>query len=198
MTRPHFNKSLPILLLVLGAPWVALGLPSAQEVPSEGETTELSGPGDPQSHLAATVGEWDMTIHVWTSPNSEPVETRGSATSRWILGENFVETRLEGEVLDSAFEGLRVEGYDVAIGEFVSTWRDSRGTYTLVFQGKCDANCAIRTMTADFTDPVSKTALTIKSVTTIVDDDSYRYESYIVTPSGTEIKNLELVAARKP
>ena len=139
-----------------------------------------------------------MTIRVWTHPKSEPVETRGSATAKWILGDHFVETRLEGEVLDTAFEGLRIEGYDVAASRFVSTWRDSRGTYTLVFDGKCDATCAIRTMTADFIDPVSKTELGIKSVTTIISDDSYRYESYIVTPSGTEIKNMEFEATRKP
>ena len=101
-------------------------------------------------------------------------------------------------MLDTTFEALRIEGYDVAAERFVSTWRDSRGTYTLVFNGRCDATCAIRTMTADFTDPVSKTELSIKSVTTIISNDSYRYESYIVTPNGTEIKNMEFDATRRP
>lgn len=198
MTDNRLGKTLLIPLLVL---WIAspgLVLPSSQDEPAEGAASEVSGPGDPQSHLAATVGEWDMTIRVWTHPKSEPVETRGSATAKWILGDHFVETRLEGEILDTTFEGLRIEGYDVAASRFVSTWRDSRGTYTLVFDGKCDATCAIRTMTADFIDPVSKTELGIKSVTTIISDDSYRYESYIVTPSGTEIKNMEFEATRKP
>jgi hypothetical protein len=53
-------------------------------------------------------------------------------------------------------------------------------------------------MTADFIDPVSKTELTIKSVTTIIGDDSYKYESYIVTPGGTELRNMELEATRRP
>ena len=198
MTLNSLGKTQLILLLVLWTASPGLALPSSQDEPVEGEASEVSGPGDPQSHLAATVGEWDMAIRVWTNPKSEPVETRGSATANWILGDHFVETRLEGEVLDTTFEGLRIEGYDVAASRFVSTWRDSRGTYTLVFDGKCDATCAIRTMTADFTDPVSKTELGIKSVTTIISDDSYRYESYIVTPSGTEIKNMEFEATRKP
>jgi len=198
MTDNRLGKTLLIPLLVLWIASPSLALPNSQDEPAEGAASEVSGPGDPQSHLAATVGEWDMTIRVWTHPKSEPVETRGSATAKWILGDHFVETRLEGEVLDTAFEGLRIEGYDVAANRFVSTWRDSRGTYTLVFDGKCDATCAIRTMTADFIDPVSKTELGIKSVTTIISDDSYRYESYIVTPSGTEIKNMEFEATRKP
>ena len=194
-TRP---RTLSILLLVLWLPLPGLALPNSQDEPAEGEASEVSGPGDPQNHLAATVGEWDMAIRVWTNPNSEPAETRGTASARWILGDPFVETRLEGEVLDTTFEALRIEGYDVAAERFVSTWRDSRGTYTLVFNGRCDATCAIRTMTADFTDPVSKTELSIKSVTTIISNDSYRYESYIVTPNGTEIKNMEFDATRRP
>lgn len=198
MTHSRLGKTLLILLFTLGLPFPGLALPKSQVELQEGEASEVSGPGDPQSHLAATVGEWDMTIRVWTNPNDEPAETRGSASARWILGDHFVETRLEGEVLDTAFEALRIEGYDVAAERFVSTWRDSRGTYTLVFNGKCDATCAIRTMTAGFTDPVSKTELTIKSVTTISSTDSYRYESYIVTPNGTEIKNMEFDASRRP
>jgi hypothetical protein len=197
MKPSRLGKTLPILLLALWIPRPSLAIPNSQEAPAEVDASGVSGPGDPQNHLAATVGEWDMTIRAWTNSNSEPAETRGSATARWILDDHFVETRLEGEMLDTTFEGLRIEGYDVAAGQFVSTWRDSRGTYTLVFRGKCDATCAIRTMTADFTDPVSKTELTIKSVTTIISDDSYRYESYIVTPSGTEIKNMEFDATRK-
>ena len=198
MTRSRLGKTLPILLFALWVPSFGLALPTSQDEPEEGEASEVAGPGDPQNHLAATVGEWEMTIRVWTNPNGEPAETRGSASARWILGDHFVETRLEGEVLDTAFEALRIEGYDVAADRFVSTWRDSRGTYTLVFNGKCDATCAIRTMTAEFTDPVSKTELTIKSVTTIISNDSYRYESYIVTPNGTEIKNMEFDATRRP
>ena len=53
-------------------------------------------------------------------------------------------------------------------------------------------------MTAPFTDPTSKTELTIKSVTTILGTDSYRYETYVVTPGGNEIKNMEFEAVRKP
>lgn len=198
MNRRHPGKTLPILLLAFLAPVSGLALPSSQDEPAESGASGISGPGDPQSHLEATVGEWDMTIRVWSSPDSEPIETRGAASARWILGDHFVETRLEGEISNSPFEGLRIEGYDVAAGRFVSTWRDNRGTYTLVFNGKCDAVCAIRTMTADFIDPASKTELSIKSVTTIISDDAYRYESYIVTPSGTELKSMEFDATRKP
>jgi hypothetical protein len=53
-------------------------------------------------------------------------------------------------------------------------------------------------MSADFIDPASKTELRIKSVTTLLSEDSYKYESYIVTPDGTELKNMELEATRKP
>jgi len=199
MSRGRLAIILPILFVVFCAPLTGLALSNSQDEPTDDDAANaLTGPGDPQSHLAATVGEWELTIRIWTHPESEPVETQGSATANWILGDHFVETRLQGEVLDSPFEALRIEGYDAAAERFVSTWRDSRGTYTLVFSGKCDATCGIRTMTADFTDPVSKTELGIKSVTTIINSDSYTHETYIVTPDGTELKNMELQANRKP
>ena len=198
MHHSRLTMTLTILLLTAWVTAPSLASPRPQDEEIEGEAEEVQGPGDPQSHLAATVGEWNMAIRVWTHPEGEPVETSGSATSHWILGENFVQTRLAGEVLGSPFEGLRIEGYDAVAERFVSTWRDSRGTYTLVFRGQCDATCGIRTMSADFIDPASKTELRIKSVTTLLSADSYKYESYIVTPDGTELKNMELEATRKP
>lgn len=82
MTRSRLGKTLPILLFALWVPSFGLALPTSQDEPEEGEASEVAGPGDPQNHLAATVGEWEMTIRVWTNPNGEPAETRGSASAR--------------------------------------------------------------------------------------------------------------------
>ena len=71
------------------------------------------------------------------------------------------------------------------------------GTYTMFFRGGCDEDCLVRTVSAEITDPVSGQKLTNKRVTTTVDENSYTYESFIVTPSGAEFKNMELVAQRR-
>lgn len=158
---------------------------------------EFTVPGEPHEVLAGTVGTWDLTIRTWRTPEGEPLESRGSAVGRWILGERFVETTYSGSVMDKPFEGLKIEGYDKVVREYVSTWRDNLGTYTIILRGSCDSDCSKRTLTGQFMDPVSRQQLTIKGVTTLTTEDSYLYESFIVTPAGGEFKNMELEAERR-
>jgi hypothetical protein len=159
----------------------------------------LTIPSEPHELLATTVGTWDVTIRIWSDPEpeAEPAsETEGTAVGRWILGERFVETVYEGEVLGRAFEGLKIEGFDKAAEKYVSTWRDNLGTYTLVFEGDCEETCLERTMTSSFVEPVSKQTFRVRGVTTLT-DDAYTYESFVITPNGQEFKNMELEARRR-
>ena len=171
-----------------------------EETPDLDEMESYAVPGEPHDLLATTVGSWDVTIRIWSDPEpeAEPAsETEGIAVGRWILGERFVETVYEGEVLDRPFEALKIEGYDKAIEKYVSTWRDNLGTYTLVFKGDCEDSCSERTMDGSFTDPVSKQLFRLKGVTTIEDEDAYTYQSFVITPNGKEFKNMELEARRR-
>ena len=174
---------------------------TTQAATSDEETddslSDLTVPGEPHELLAGTVGDWNLTIKIWTAPDTEPVESTGSATGRWILGDRFVETTYEGEVMDRHFEALKIEGFEKATLEYVTTWRDNLGTYTMIFRGTCGSTCVTRTMMADFLDPVSSTQLKIKGVTTLTEDEGYSYESFVVTPDGKEFKNMELVAERR-
>lgn len=173
---------------------------SESESPSLEDLEELSVPSEPHELLATTVGTWDVRIRIWSDPDpeAEPAsETQGTAVGRWILGERFVETTYKGEVLGRPFEGLKIEGFDKAEEKYVSTWRDNLGTYTLVFKGICEDSCVERTMTASFLDPVSKGTFRVKGVTTISGEDTYTYESFVITPNGKEFKNMELDAKRR-
>lgn len=189
--------------LILGGAQVVLA--QDQEVPREEPAPEsprsrlaaLGAPGKHHEFLEPGIGSWELTIKVWRTPDTEPVLSAGSAEARWILGDRFVETSYEGEVLGHPFEARSVEGYDNHAKEYVSTWRDTMGTYTMVFRGGCEEDCQVRTVSAEITDPASGQKLTNKRVTTVVDENSYTYESFIVTPSGAEFKNMELVAQRR-
>ncbi len=169
---------------------------SSAEAPSE-SLEELTVPGEPHELLAGTVGEWDLTFRVWSAPDTEPSESIGTATARWILGDRFVETWFEGEVMGRPFEALKIEGFEKATQEYVTTWRDNLGTYTMVFRGRCGTTCETRTMMAEFLDPVTNQRLKIRGVTTLEPEGGYSYESTIVTPTGVEFKNMELVAERR-
>lgn len=185
------------LIFLLG-PMTLLALLQDEDPESRELEVDLYSPGDPRKHLEVMVGDWVTAVHFWAAPDTEPEVSSGTAGSTWLLGERFVQSVFTGEIQGQAFEGLRIEGFDEAASEFVTTWRDNRGTHTLVFRGQCDSGCRVRTMTAELIDPGSQMKLQVKAITTIVDENSYTYESYIVTPSGNEFKNLEFVATRRP
>jgi hypothetical protein len=159
--------------------------------------TALGAPGPHHEYLGTGIGSWQLTIKVWRTPDAEPEVSSGSAEAIWILGNRFVETKYAGEILGHPFEARSVEGYDNHAKEYVSTWRDTMGTYTMLFRGGCDEDCLVRTVTAEINDPVSGQKLTNKRVTTVVDENSYTYESFIVTAGGAEFKNMELLAQRQ-
>lgn len=211
MKRKALKLDLTVWLLAMGLVAAAAVTGQSQETaPSDPETTAepqpesarsriaaLALPGKNHEHLASGVGSWDLTIEVWRTPDAESVVSAGTAEARWILGDRFVETTYEGQILGHPFQAQSVEGYDNHAEEYVSTWRDTMGTYTMVFRGGCEEECQMRTVSAEITDPVSGQKFINKRVTTVVDEDHYTYESFIVTPSGAEFKNMELVAERR-
>ncbi len=201
---------LPLFVLLLIAPYLT---PAWPETPSQ-ETTDagaaetpfesnmdalkrLTLPGEHHEHLNAIVGKWKTELRIWLSPDGDPIVTTGEAETRWILGRRFVETTYRAQFMGQPFEGKGVEGYDNYAKQYVGTWRDTMGTYTRLFTGQCEEDCRVRTMVAEFTDPVSGQQLTNRTVTSLIDDDGYRFESLLVAPDGQTFKTLEMTARRQ-
>ncbi len=158
---------------------------------------KLALPGEHHAGLQPIVGEWETELKIWLSLDAEPIVTTGEAVTHWILGGRFVETTYRAEFMGQPFEGKGVEGYDNYAKEYVGTWRDTLGTYTMLFKGQCEDDCRVRTMVAQFTEPVSGQRMISRTVTTVIDDVSYKFESFLVAPDGKTFKNLEITARRK-
>lgn len=200
------SVTLLILLLIPGCSLPASAQTPAQEETSAGQETPstsdldslqaLTLPSEHHERLNSTVGTWQAEFKIWLSPDAEPMVTVGQVEARWILGKRFVETTYKTEFIGQAFEGKGVEGYDNHAKEYVGTWRDNQGTLTLILTGECEEDCRVRTMEGEFTEPVSGQQLTHRTVTTVIDDDNYTLESFLVAPDGETFQNLELNARR--
>ena len=194
---------------------------SAQPVTAE-EALSLGEPGEHHEHLGRLAGDWDLTIRVWQSPDGEPLESAGTAEARWILGGRFLWTIYRAELFGEPFEAWSIEGYDNRAQQYVGTWRDTQGTYTLVYRGKCllpplaegekptilVPDGKFRVMNTRVNDPVSGEALTVRTELRIQEDDSFVQQSFVILPGrgvntlGSEtpedsIKNLELIGRRR-
>lgn len=170
--------------------------PPPEEEPGPEAEADPGLPGEHHEHLGALVGDWTYTMRVWATPDGEPVESSGTIEARWALGARFVDATFRGEVGGRAFEGRRIDGYDNQKKEYQSIWQDSLATYTLVYRGECAEDGKVRTLTASFKHPDSEMKLLNKGVTTLLDESSFLYESFIVTPEGDEFKNMEIEARR--
>ncbi len=246
MTTTRLGPTLALTLLVAGL--LAAQQPAQEEPPPAGGDAEAgteeaaaeepaapidpAAPGPFHASLEPEVGEWDLTLRLWTDPTGEPVESRGTAETRWILDGRFVETRLLGDALGRSFEARIIEGYDNNDKQYVRTWRDTLGTYTMVYRGTANTEGTVRTLVAQFTDPGSGLALRNRAVITHGEGfppatpeaetetaegaspaaraapapeppdpeligKVYLYQSFLITPDGTEYKNLELEARRR-
>ena len=222
-----FPRLLLFLLLAagLGAAAVAQEEP-ASEVGGEAAEeavdplTQLTEPGEHHQHLDRLAGDWDLTIRVWTSPDGEPVESAGTAEARWILGGRFLWTIYRAQLFGQPFEAWSIEGYDNQAKQYVGTWRDTQGTYTLVYHGRCRSGPpprgdeeekkkkkeeapepgpegSFRQMSTKLTDPVSGEKLDIRTELRILDDGGFIQESFIELSDEESLKNLEIVGRRR-
>lgn len=191
--------------------WLALGLAGAafaQDQPPAGPAGQpsqaemeammkLISPGENHKHLGRLVGDWTYTIKMWMAPGAPPQETTGTMHADWILDGRYVQAVYKGTFQGMEFEGRATEGYDNIAKQYVSSWVDNMGTGIMQSTGKCmDEACKTMTMSGESMDPMSGQPLTMKSVTTYMDDGSFKMEMFMVA-GGQETKMMELVAKKK-
>ena len=74
---------------------------------------ELAGtPGPQHKALDPLVGEWNVEVRKWDSPDRPPTVSKGSASAKWIMGSRFIQEEFGGEFMGKPFSGLMIIGYD--------------------------------------------------------------------------------------
>jgi hypothetical protein len=153
------------------------------------EWMKLASPTEEHDYLRRLKGEWKADVKMWMDPAAPPMESTGKMTSKLILGDRFLQSDFVGDPSPKGnFLGMAIDGYDRINQKYLGSWMDTMGTGWMVFEGKAEGD--VRTMMCDFTDPGGNKQK-MKGVTTIVNDDEYRYESFVQTPQG-EFKNMEI------
>lgn len=153
-------------------------------------------PGEGHAVLDQLVGDWDYSLKYWSAPGSPPEESKGENEIEWILGKRFLEMDVEGTSMGQPFKGMGIIGYDNAKNEYISTWIDTMGTGMMSATGTYDASTKTMTETGTFTDPMSGQQ-TFKGVTQFVDKDNFTYNMFINSPSGEEVRVMEIIYTRE-
>jgi hypothetical protein len=123
------------------------------------------------------------------------MESEGTMTNEMILGDRFLRSSYAGAgPMGGEFGGMALDGYNRIEKKYVGIWVDTMSTSMMVFEGTAEGS--VRTSLCKFTDPTG-TPVVMKSVTTIINDNEHRYESFAQPQGAPEfIKNMEITYTR--
>ena len=156
---------------------------------------EYMTPGSMHEMMAKSVGEWKAKSTFWMTPDAEPMEMEGIATSEMIMGGRYLKTVHNGTMMGMPFEGMNLQGFDNATNKFTSVWFDNLGTGISVSTGIYEAKRNSIFFTGSMVDPVSGEDIMYKQIVKFIDDNHQVFEMY-TQYEGKEYKSMEVDVTR--
>ena len=150
---------------------------------------EYMTPGPMHEMMAKTTGEWNVNTKFWMDPAGEPMETEGKATVEMILGGRYMKSTHTGTMMGMPFEGINLQGYDNASGEFTAIWIDNMGTGISVSKGKYDESTHSINFKGSMLDPITKEDMSFRQVVKTIDDNHFMFEMFM-NNKGQEFKSM--------
>ncbi len=154
-------------------------------------------PGEGHKIFKDLVGTWKHTSKFWMDANAKPEESKGTSTSKLIMGGRFLQTDYKGTAMGKPFTGMGLLGFDSIKGEYQSTWVDSMSTALMTSTGTYDA--ATKTLTENGSSSCPMTGEKNKAFRgewKFQDKNNYTYAMYANGTDGKEFKNLEIAYKR--
>lgn len=152
-------------------------------------------PGEHHKVLARRVGKWDVVVKSWMAPGQPPMETKGTAEVKAILGDRFVQTTFAGSFMDKPFNGIGVTGYDNVKKKVIGTWIDNMSTSMMRSEGTFDAATKTTTSTSISMDPATGKECKGRTVEKWESDNKI-VEEFFQKQRGKESKAMEIVYTR--
>jgi len=173
------------LILTLGC---VLAL-SAQESPLPKPTSH---------HLAMKeqAGTWTAVAKMYMDPSKPPVVSKGTEINTLVSGGLWLKSEMRAEMMDQAFEGHGLFGYDTHQNAHVGSWVDNGGTWMAVSKGTCTKDCREMTLFFEGVDEAGK-PLTFKETHTQVGHDHRTATMFVKGKDGAFVKLMEMDYTRQ-
>ena len=208
---PHNSVRTLIISATALAAFAAIGLVSlnaadekkdAKKAPlSEADAAkawmEAATPGAAHKVLETYVGTWEVHSKMWMQPGAPPMESDGTAVSKWILGNRYVEMTVESTMMGMPFEGRAITGYDNVKKTYQSVWMDNMGTSITLSSGAASDDGKTLTMKAKMDDVMTgEKDKEFKFVDRFISKDEMTSEVHDVA-KGKDSKMMEMTYKRK-
>ena len=155
-------------------------------------------PGPHHELFNDLAGMWNAEITWWEAPGAEPVERKGRAEYKVILGGRYLMQQFEGQMMGMPFEGVGLSGYDATTDQHTFVWCDNMGTQMMYSVGKCTDHCKTQTHMATVRHPMTKQDTRIRMISRVVDHDKHIFEYYMAIPGAADewFKSMQIVYTR--
>jgi hypothetical protein len=163
-----------------------------QEMKAAMEAMEKAAtPGAMHQFLAKMAGTWNVESKAWMGPG-DPMISKGTSVCTMVLGGRFLQEEVKADFGGMPYEGKGITGYDNVAKVFQATWVDTLGTGLGVATGSLDPTGKILTSTMTFTDPRTGKEGSMRTVLTLVDEKTHRFEVFERGPDGKEVRTMEM------
>lgn len=156
---------------------------AAAQVPTAGPEHEI---------LKNDVGEWDVEITNYAS--GSPEVTSGTESNR-MLGDFWLISNFEGQMMGLKFKGHGSTGYDATVKKYVGTWVDSLSPGMMHMKGEYDKET--KTMTLVGMAPGMDGNPAKHRLTTVYKDGTRVMTMYITSKGGKETKFMQMAYTKK-
>jgi hypothetical protein len=171
--------------------------PKMQEMMKKWE--EAGTPGAPHKILNDLVGSWNVSSKWWMEgPEGPPMESKGTAEVKWVLGGRFIEERFSGEMMGKPFEGFGYSGYDNFNKQYQFIWMDNSSTAIFPGEGSYDAKTKALIYPVKMDDPGTgekdKPGLFVYQ---IINPDKHILEMYDGDKINPKMRTAEMIYIKK-
>jgi Protein of unknown function (DUF1579) len=165
---------------------------------------ELAKPGEQHRLLQDGAGTWDYSVKWWMNPEAPPAESTGTTVlksvlgGRYLVGDHTGKMKMpgpDGQLMDTEFKGMSVEGYDNAKRKYVASWIDNMGTGIMHMEGTYDAASKKLTYLAEY-EMVPGVKSKMREVITLTDKD-HRIAEFFEERAGKQVRTMEIRYTRR-
>lgn len=156
---------------------------------------EYMTPGAEHKAMEYYVGEWIGDMKMWQVPGQPPSEEKTTSKFELIMDGRYLIGEHSGQFMGMPFQGRSTMGFSNLTKTITHVWIDNFGTGVWVTSGKSEGK--VCTLTGKMDDPATGKQVDTREVMTIVDDNTYRLETFSPSPiDGKEFKNMEVTYHR--
>lgn len=155
----------------------------------------LTSPGENHKHLEYFVGDWESEVKVFR-PGAAPDIHKQTLSVRPFHGGRFNKAEIKGVAMGNPYEVWVFTGYDNAKKQFFTIQLSSMNTGYTLSNGTINADGKGRVENGEYFDPGSGKTYKLEIITTLFDNDNYKYEVFLLPPNGGKMKITEIVYKR--